>query len=64
MAIKTEMCSFSGRKVYPGHGITFIRGDGKIYLFLGSKCKNYFLNKYKATKITWTSIYRKIMKKK
>ena len=33
MVIKTELCNFSGYRIYPGHGRRFIRGDGRVSYF-------------------------------
>lgn len=100
---RTELCRFSGAKIYPGRGIRFIRSDSqvrftqfscfdvvgvcdycvltvfglvssyeskwmlwwslKVFLFLNSKCKRYFHNKLKPSKLTWTAMYRKQHKK-
>lgn len=30
MVIKTEVCAFSDTRIYPGHGIRFIRRDGQV----------------------------------
>jgi hypothetical protein len=27
---RTETCAFSGFRIYPGHGMTYIRVDGKV----------------------------------
>nr|GFA76811.1 60S ribosomal protein L24 [Tanacetum cinerariifolium] len=59
----TELCRFSGQKIYPGRGIRFIRSDSQVFLFLNSKCKRYFHNKLKPSKLTWTAMYRKQHKK-
>ncbi|AFP65492.1 60S ribosomal protein L24 (nucleomorph) [Chroomonas mesostigmatica CCMP1168] len=64
MVIKTEICGFSGCKIFPGHGYNYIRNDGKNLFFLNSKCRRYYLGKIKAIKVKWTLIYRKIKKKK
>ncbi|PWA38408.1 60S ribosomal protein L24 [Artemisia annua] len=63
MVLKTELCRFSGQKIYPGRGIRFIRSDSQVFLFLNSKCKRYFHNKLKPSKLTWTAMYRKQHKK-
>ncbi|KAG5556734.1 hypothetical protein RHGRI_007115 [Rhododendron griersonianum] len=60
----TELCRFSGAKIYPGRGIRFVRSDSQVvFLFLNSKCKRYFHNKLKPSKLTWTAMYRKQHKK-
>ncbi|KAB5560879.1 hypothetical protein DKX38_005836 [Salix brachista] len=68
---RTELCRFSGAKIYPGRGIRFIRSDSqvmcslvsKVFLFANSKCKRYFHNRLKPSKLTWTAMYRKQHKK-
>lgn len=110
---RTELCRFSGAKIYPGRGIRFIRSDSqvsyvmgllgfvtvtnsscfiacvslfgffiyfwliryiytkicslvwllKVFLFVNSKCKRYFHNRLKPSKLTWTAMYRKQHKK-
>ncbi|CAN6480735.1 unnamed protein product [Victoria cruziana] len=59
----TELCRFSGAKIYPGKGIRFIRADSQVFLFSNSKCKRYFHNRLKPSKLTWTAMYRKQHKK-
>ncbi|XP_016515470.2 large ribosomal subunit protein eL24 isoform X1 [Nicotiana tabacum] len=63
MVLKTELCRFSGGKIYPGRGIRFIRSDSQVFLFLNSKCKRYIHNRLKPSKLTWTAMYRKQHKK-
>ncbi|XP_004305372.1 PREDICTED: 60S ribosomal protein L24-like [Fragaria vesca subsp. vesca] len=63
MVLKTELCRFSGAKIYPGRGIRFIRSDSQVFLFINSKCKRYFHNRLKPSKITWTAMFRKQHKK-
>ncbi|GFY81928.1 ribosomal protein L24 [Actinidia rufa] len=60
----TELCRFSGAKIYPGKGIRFVRSDSQVFLFADSKCKRYFHNRLKPSKLTWTAMYRKQHKKK
>ncbi|XP_054813564.1 60S ribosomal protein L24-like [Prosopis cineraria] len=63
MVLKTELCRFSGGKIYPGKGIRFVRADSQVFLFANSKCKRYFHNRLKPSKLTWTAMYRKQHKK-
>ncbi|KAL8042201.1 hypothetical protein ABFX02_09G034500 [Erythranthe guttata] len=63
MVLKTELCRFSGHKIYPGRGIRFIRSDSQVFLFVNSKCKRYFHNRLRPAKLTWTTMYRKQHKK-
>jgi large subunit ribosomal protein L24e len=55
MVLKTEICRFSGSKIYPGRGIRFIRSDSQVFL--------YFHNRLKPSKLTWTALFRKQHKK-
>ncbi|XP_028782819.1 60S ribosomal protein L24-like isoform X1 [Neltuma alba] len=63
MVLKTELCQFSGGKIYPGKGIRFVRSDSQVFLFASSKCERYFHNSLKPSKLTWTAMYRKQHKK-
>jgi large subunit ribosomal protein L24e len=58
--IRSQICSFSGFKIYPGHGSVFSRSDGKLLNFLNHKCMKYYKNKIKAIKVAWTLLYKKI----
>eukprot|EP01099_Mayorella_cantabrigiensis_P003669 TRINITY_DN2771_c0_g2_i1.p1 TRINITY_DN2771_c0_g2~~TRINITY_DN2771_c0_g2_i1.p1 ORF type:complete len:164 (-),score=44.23 TRINITY_DN2771_c0_g2_i1:121-612(-) len=61
--MKTEICHFSGLKVYPGHGTRFVRGDSKTFIFFNKKSKVQFLNKTNPRKVPWTAVYRRLRKK-
>uniref|UniRef100_A0A7R9TXB5 Large ribosomal subunit protein eL24-related N-terminal domain-containing protein n=1 Tax=Prasinoderma coloniale TaxID=156133 RepID=A0A7R9TXB5_9VIRI len=63
MVLKTELCRFSGKRVYPGHGMRYYRTDSTTYLFADAKCKRLFNNRLKPSKLAWTAIYRKQHKK-
>ena len=63
MVLKTNVCRFSGLRIYPGKGLLFIRVDGQQYLFLNKKCKNLYHNRLKPAKLAWTTTYRKQHKK-
>lgn len=60
---RTETCSFSESRIYPGHGSRLIRRDGSIHTFVSSKSKSLFLQRKKATKILWTLGWRRMNKK-
>jgi len=34
MVIKTELCSFSEYRIYPGHGRRYVAKDGRLHIFL------------------------------
>ena len=43
MVIKTELCAFSEWKIYPGRGIRFVARDGRPFLFLSKRTKDFSL---------------------
>jgi len=63
MVLKTEKCSFSGLRVYPGHGMRLTKTDSTTFLFLNAKCKRLAAQKKKPAKLAWTVAYRKAHKK-
>ena len=63
MVVKTDTCSFSGLRIYPGHGIFFVRGDAKGFKFINRKVKSYFTQRLNPRKLAWTIMYRRMHKK-
>ncbi|WFD18897.1 60S ribosomal protein L24 [Malassezia caprae] len=61
--MKVEICSFSNRKIYPGKGRLFVRGDSKVFRFNGSKSESLFHQRKNPRKIAWTLLYRRMHKK-
>lgn len=61
--MKIELCAFSGYKIYPGHGKRLVKADGKVYIFLNSKCESSHLLRRNPRKTTWTVLYRRKHKK-
>ncbi|KFM56591.1 60S ribosomal protein L24, partial [Stegodyphus mimosarum] len=61
--MKIELCSFSGYKIYPGHGKRMIKTDGKVFQFMNGKCEASHMMKRNPRKITWTVLYRRKHKK-
>ncbi|XP_011190550.1 60S ribosomal protein L24 [Zeugodacus cucurbitae] len=57
--MKIGLCSFSGYKIYPGHGKTMVKVDGKSFTFLDKKCERSYLMKRNPRKVTWTVLYRR-----
>jgi large subunit ribosomal protein L24e len=63
MVVKTELCAFSDARIYPGHGMRFIKRDGTTMYFSGSKTKRLYNSGVKSSKLTWTMAWRKLHKK-
>merc|ERR1712156_559194 len=61
--MKIDLCCYSGYKIYPGHGRTLVKGDGKSYKFLSSRTHKAHMLKRNPRKITWTVLYRRKHKK-
>ncbi|XP_065205593.1 large ribosomal subunit protein eL24-like [Planococcus citri] len=61
--MKIGLCIYSGYKIYPGHGKTLVKADGKVFTFLNSKCERAHLMKRNPRKVTWTMLYRRKHKK-
>ncbi|KAL3320197.1 WD repeat-containing protein 82 [Cichlidogyrus casuarinus] len=65
-SVKTELycvCSYSGYKVYPGHGKRMVRSDGRGFYFLSAKCERSHFMKRNPREINWTVLYRRKHKK-
>ncbi|XP_077295701.1 ribosomal protein L24 [Arctopsyche grandis] len=61
--MRIGLCTYSGYKIYPGHGKTVVRVDGKTFTFLNSKCEAAYHLKRNPRKVTWTVLYRRKYKK-
>ncbi|XP_060564710.1 large ribosomal subunit protein eL24-like [Ruditapes philippinarum] len=61
--MKIELCSFSGFKIYPGHGKKVVKTDGRVFQFINSKSESSHLMKRNPRKINWTVLYRRKYKK-
>ena len=45
MVIKTDLCSFSEWRIYPGHGRRFVAKDGRLFYFLNQKSRAFSARK-------------------
>merc|ERR1719232_1944960 len=63
MLQKIELCVYSGYKIYPGHGRSLIKVDGKNYKFLSGRTHKAHLLKHNPREVTWTVLYRRKHKK-
>eukprot|EP00483_Globobulimina_turgida_P003004 UN03009 len=63
MSVKTDLCVFFEKKIYPGHVVSFVRRDGKKLLFLNCKNRHLFLSGRKALNHRWTKAWRRAHKK-
>ncbi|CDJ68260.1 60S ribosomal protein L24, putative [Eimeria necatrix] len=61
--IKTELCSFSEYRIYPGRGLKFVSRDGKVHTYIHSKEARLGRQKKKAAKLRWTLVWRRANKK-
>ncbi len=53
-------CSFCGKNIKEGTGKIFVKVDGKVLRFCGSKCeKNLLKLKRKPRNFKWTKFYEK-----
>lgn len=46
MVIKTELCTFSEWKIYPGKGVRYVAKDGRPFLYLSKRNRNFSLRYY------------------
>merc|ERR1712071_589882 len=63
LKMRTEICHFSGMAIYPGHGKTYIKADGKRVILINGKSEKKLKAKKNPRKITWTILYRRKHKK-
>merc|ERR1712048_1447663 len=61
--MKIELCVYSGYKIYPGHGRSLVKVDGKNLRFLSGRTHKAHLLKRNPREVTWTVLYRRKHKK-
>merc|ERR1711924_560354 len=63
MVTKTEQCSYTENKIYPGRGRRYIGRDGRTSFFISTKARSMYHQRIKPVKLTWTLAWRRFNKK-
>merc|ERR1712062_746223 len=63
VTMKIDLCVYSGYKIYPGHGRTLVKVDGKSYKFLSSRTHKAHILKRNPRETWGTVLYRRKHKK-
>lgn len=63
MVVRTDICTFSEQKIYPGRGNRIITRDGRLFNLANSKTDALFNRKVKGQEVRWTIIWRRVNKK-
>ena len=67
MSTKTDLCTFSGLRIFPGHGIRYVptvnsQSTKPVFPFLSRKARSLFHQRVNPRKVAWTSIFRTVRK--
>ena len=57
--VEQHNCSFCGKLIEPGTGKMFVRKDGTIFWFCGTKCQNNNKLGRVPRRVQWTTTARK-----
>ena len=63
MVTKTDKCSYTEYKIFPGRGTRFISKDGRVHYFISTKARSLFTQKIKPVKLRWSQPWRAFHKK-
>merc|ERR1711906_54089 len=63
MVVKTDLCNYSGFKIYPGHGKKYVKLDQKMLTFINGKVEACQAMRRRNLTTKWTTHYRRINKK-
>lgn len=63
MVVKTDLDAFSEYRIYPGHGLRFVKRDGSTVIVGTSKTLSMIKQRKKPAKLTWTQSWRRLNKK-
>jgi len=61
--VEQHVCSFCGVQLEPGTGKMYVRKDGAIFYFCGTKCQNNYKLGRVPRRVQWTSAGRKALGK-
>eukprot|EP00694_Reclinomonas_americana_P003316 EC789779.1.p1 GENE.EC789779.1~~EC789779.1.p1 ORF type:complete len:167 (+),score=52.40 EC789779.1:30-530(+) len=67
-SFKSELCTFSGFRIWPGHGIRYVpcvnmQSTKLVYPFINHKSKSLFHQRVNPRKGHWAMFYRRMHKK-
>ncbi|MES1909293.1 MAG: hypothetical protein MHM6MM_002056 [Cercozoa sp. M6MM] len=63
MVIITQKCSYTEKKIYPGHGQILFRRDGRKVFLIDAKSKGLYKQGIKPAVLTWTMAWRRLARK-